>query len=72
MLPTDYRAYDGRVPHEARVDQAIEWLALLDAERPELVTLYFSAVDSAGHTFGPEAPETLAAITEVDKQVARL
>jgi len=71
-LPTDYRAYDGRVPHQARVDKVIEWLTLPDAERPELVTLYFSAVDSAGHTFGPEAPETLAAITEVDKQVARL
>ena len=43
-LPTDYRAYDGRVPHQARVDQVIEWLSLPDTERPDLVTLYFSAV----------------------------
>ncbi len=71
-LPTDFRAYDDRVPHKARVDQVIEWLTLPDVERPELVTLYFSAVDSAGHTFGPEAPETLAKITEVDHQIARL
>ena len=71
-LPTDYRAYDGRVPHEARVDQVIEWLSLPDNERPDLVTLYFSAVDSAGHTFGPAAEETLAAIAEVDRQIAVL
>ena len=71
-LPTDYRAYDGRVPHQARIRQVIEWLSLPDTERPDLVTLYFSAVDSAGHTFGPEAEETLAAIAEVDRQIATL
>jgi predicted AlkP superfamily pyrophosphatase or phosphodiesterase len=71
-LPTDYRAYDGRVPHQARIRQVIEWLSFPDTERPDLVTLYFSAVDSAGHTFGPEAEETLAAIAEVDRQIATL
>ena len=71
-LPTDYRAYDSRVPHQARIRQVIEWLSLPDTERPDLVTLYFSAVDSAGHTFGPEAEETLAAIAEVDRQIATL
>jgi predicted AlkP superfamily pyrophosphatase or phosphodiesterase len=71
-LPTDYRAYDGRVPHQARIRQVIEWLSFPDTDRPDLVTLYFSAVDSAGHTFGPEAEETLAAIAEVDRQIATL
>jgi predicted AlkP superfamily pyrophosphatase or phosphodiesterase len=71
-LPTDYRAYDDRVPHQARIKQVVEWLSLPDTERPDLVTLYFSAVDSAGHTFGPEAKETLAAIAEIDRQVATL
>ena len=72
VLPTDYRAYDGRVPHKARVEQVIEWLALPADERPDLVTLYFSAVDSASHTFGPEAPETRSAIAEVDRQIVAL
>ena len=72
ILPTDYRAFDGRVPHKARVKQAIEWLALPAGERPDLVTLYFSAVDSASHTYGPEAPETREAIAEIDLQVAAL
>jgi predicted AlkP superfamily pyrophosphatase or phosphodiesterase len=72
VLPTDYRAYDGRVPHKARVEQVIEWLALPADDRPDLVTLYFSAVDSASHTYGPAAPETRSAISEVDRQIEAL
>ena len=71
-LPTDYRLYDGRVPHGKRVAQVVEWLSLPQGTRPDLVTLYFSAVDSAGHTFGPESKETRAAIAEIDEQIATL
>lgn len=71
-LPTDYRLYDGRVPHGKRVAQVVEWLSLPEGTRPNLVTLYFSTVDSAGHTFGPESRETRAAIAEIDEQIARL
>jgi len=71
-LPTDCRTYDGRVPHTERVAQAVEWLSLPAGQRPDLVTLYFSAVDSAGHTFGPDAPETLAAIADIDDHIATL
>lgn len=72
ILPTDYRAFDGRISHRARVDQAIEWLELPDRERPDLITLYFDSVDSAGHRYGPMAPETLSAIAEVDQQIGSL
>jgi len=71
-LPTDYRPYDDRVPHRARVKQAIDWLALPADKRPDLVMLYFSVVDSVSHTFGPKAPATLSAIIEVDRQIAVL
>ena len=71
-LPTDYRAFDGRIPHRERVQQVVDWLSLPSKQRPELVTLYFSVVDSASHTFGPTAPETLSAISEVDHQIAVL
>jgi predicted AlkP superfamily pyrophosphatase or phosphodiesterase len=68
-LPTDYRAFDGRVPHRERVQQVVDWLSLPPKQRPELVTLYFSVVDSASHSFGPAAPATLSAIIEVDRQI---
>ncbi len=71
-LPTDYRAFDGRVPHRERVQQVVDWLGLPADERPDLVTLYFSVVDSASHTYGPTAPATLSAIVEVDRQIAVL
>ena len=70
--PTDYRPYDGRVPHRERVQQAIDWLALPAEQRPDLITLYFSVVDSTGHTYGPAAPATLSAIIEVDRQISLL
>ena len=71
-LPTDYRAFDGRVPHRERVQQVVDWLSLPADQRPDLVTLYFSVVDSASHTYGPTAPATLSAIVEVDRQIAVL
>ena len=71
-LPTDYRAFDGRVPHRERVQQVVDWLSLPADKRPDLVTLYFSVVDSTSHTYGPTAPATLSAIVEVDRQIAVL
>ena len=68
-LPTDYRAFDGRVPHRERVKQVVDWLSLPPKQRPKLVTLYFAVVDSTSHSFGPAAPATLAAIIEVDRQI---
>lgn len=72
ILPTDYRAYDVSVSPSDKVQQATEWLSLPEVDRPDLVTLYFSTVDSSGHTYGPDAPETKAAIAETDYWVSEL
>ena len=64
--------YDADVPYEARVDTALAWLDLPADERPHFVTLYFEAVDSAGHEHGPDAPEVARAIERVDRALARL
>jgi len=70
--PTYFRRYDGRVPHEERVKQVIDWLQMPEQERPGLVIVYFSDVDAAGHATGPDSPETRAAIAKVDKTVGEL
>lgn len=70
--PSHYRAYDGRVAHQERVDQVFEWLALPESERPDFLTLYFSRVDSRGHRDGPATPGVLAAAAEIDGQLERL
>jgi len=70
--PTYFRKYDGRVPHGERIRQVVDWFKLPESERPGLVIVYFSDVDSSGHRLGPDAEETRAAIHKVDASVGEL
>ena len=70
--PSYYLPYQKRAPYDERVDQVLSWLSLPKESRPRFVTLYFSAVDSAGHYHGPDSAETEAAVAEVDRQIGRL
>jgi len=72
MRPSIWKPYAGQTPHDARVDQVLEWLDLPEDQRPGFLTLYFSAVDSAGHAHGPDHPETAEAMIEVDRALGRL
>ena len=72
VRPDHWRLYDGDMPYDARVDKVLSWLDLPAAQRPQLLTLYFEAVDTAGHYYGPDAPQTNAAIAQVDAALARL
>ncbi len=60
------------VPNPERVDQVLAWMDLPEAERPRAYFLYFGSVDTAGHLNGPDAPQTNAAIAEVDAAIGRL
>jgi alkaline phosphatase D len=64
--------YDGRLPNADRVAKVIEWLKLPEAERPHFITLYFSDVDSAGHSTGPDSDRTREAVERVDNLVGDL
>ena len=70
--PTDYLKFDNQVDENARIDQVLAWLKLPEATRPHFITLYYSDVDHAGHEFGPDAPETKAAVAKVDALVGKL
>lgn len=70
--PTYWRQFQDELPAADRTTQVIEWLRLPEAERPSLLTLYFSDLDSAGHTYGPDAPEVAAAARTIDTEIARL
>ncbi len=71
-FPTYYHIYDQKVPNRKRVQGVFDWLNLPEAERPHLITVYFSMVDSKGHDFGPNAPETRDAVMEADSLVDML
>ncbi|HEX8736040.1 MAG TPA: ectonucleotide pyrophosphatase/phosphodiesterase [Pyrinomonadaceae bacterium] len=70
--PTFWRAWNGRVPAEMRVDKVLSWLDLPLEKRPTMITLYFSDVDDAGHEFSPDAEETKYAVWNVDRYIGRL
>lgn len=70
--PTYWYPYDDTVAYEDRVDQALEWLDLPDAERPSLVALYFDEPNSVGHQYGPESEQAFAAVRRVDTILGRL
>ena len=72
IRPTHYKKYDGRVKNSRRVQQVLNWLQLPKPQRPNLITMYFSDVDSAGHNFGPDSPEVNAAIAKVDTDLGHL
>lgn len=72
VRPTYYHEYDSATSHQQRIDQILEWFALPETERPHLVTLYFSDVDTAGHLFGPESEETREAVLAVDSSLGVL
>ena len=65
-------AYDDKFPDEKRVDQVLAWLRLPPEKRPHFITLYFENTDEAGHTYGPDAPETAEAVRHVDEMIGKL
>jgi predicted AlkP superfamily pyrophosphatase or phosphodiesterase len=66
LHPDYYLQYDQSVPFQKRVDQVFEWLKLPEAERPHMITLYFSSPDSESHSFGPLAEQTREKLFSLD------
>ena len=72
MRPHWFYAFDATTARDTRVRRVLEWLAMPDSAAPRLVAVYFSDVDTDGHTHGPDAPETDAAIARVDSAVGAI
>jgi len=72
ILPRYWKPYDATFPPEERVDQVLQWLDLPAGDRPVLINLYFSDVDSAGHDYGPDSREVQDAIQRVDGYLGRV
>lgn len=70
--PDYWKPFDERVTADQRVDQVLAWLDLPPASRPRFLTLYFDAVDHAGHKYGPESPQEDVALRDTDAALARL
>lgn len=72
VRPSIYRSYEHETPGKERVAMVLEWLRLPADKRPHLVTMYFSAVDSASHDGPLSAPAVAAAARDVDAAIGVL
>ncbi len=75
--PTWYAVFDNKTQatdavEQARIDDAVALLKMPDEKRPHLITIYYSEPDHEGHEFGPDAPQTRAAVLKMDAMVGRL
>lgn len=72
IRPDYWQPFDEHVTPDQRVDQVLAWLDLPPEQRPSFLTLYFDAVDHAGHTDGPDSKEVDDALRSTDEAMARL
>jgi predicted AlkP superfamily pyrophosphatase or phosphodiesterase len=72
VRPTYWKPYQKGKDYKERVDEVLALLALPKKQRLRLVTLYFSAVDTAIHEFGVGSIEEREAIARVDRHIGDL
>jgi predicted AlkP superfamily pyrophosphatase or phosphodiesterase len=70
--PAEWRPFSSRTRESEKIDQVLRWLALPEAERPRLVTVWFHGADGAAHRHGPGAPEVEETLRVQDAQLERL
>ena len=72
VRPTYWHPYDTTITNADRVRRVLRWLEAPPAERPHLVTLYFSMVDGAGHDYGPDGPAVGSSVKAADRLLEQL
>lgn len=70
--PDYWKKFKAKMKPSRRVDQILKWLDLPAGKRPTFLTLYFDAVDHAGHEYGPDSPEVDQALRDTDAAMAHL
>ena len=70
--PTDWAQFNQQISGTQRVNMVLDVIRRPAAIRPRFVTLYFDIVDTAGHIYGPDAPETTRAVADADAHIGAL
>src|SRR5215469_17849037 len=75
--PTWYAKFDSKTEatdavQQARIEDTVALLKLPTANRPHLIVMYYSEPDHEGHQFGPDAPQTRAAVLKMDEIIGKL
>ncbi|PKD43170.1 ectonucleotide pyrophosphatase/phosphodiesterase [Rhodohalobacter barkolensis] len=66
LQSTKWVDYDGSIPDSTRIDSIAAWFDPAGDVQADFGTLYFSFVDSRGHSYGPDSPEVDEAVVQMD------
>jgi predicted AlkP superfamily pyrophosphatase or phosphodiesterase len=72
VRPTKWKEYDGSVDNYSRIDSVMSWLDPAGDIDADLSTLYFSHVDSRGHSYGPNSAEVDQAVMNAESLIGYL
>jgi predicted AlkP superfamily pyrophosphatase or phosphodiesterase len=72
VRPTYWRPYDYAVPFESRLTDLIAHWNMGEARRPAITLFYLEEANSAGHNFGPDSPQTAAAVRLCDDRLGKI
>ncbi|MGS2719206.1 alkaline phosphatase family protein [Paraglaciecola aestuariivivens] len=72
VSPSFVKPYDQNKDYAQRVSEVLHWMSLPSEQRPQLVTLYFSSVDSASHDYGVGSKQEYQALLDLDQHIATL
>lgn len=70
--PDYFKTYNGSVAHSERVDEVLNWLKMEAEMRPRFISLYFSLIDSRGHSSGPSPTALKSSIESIDETIGIL
>jgi predicted AlkP superfamily pyrophosphatase or phosphodiesterase len=70
--PTYLQPHDRKTTMDQQVDAVLGWLDLPAGQRPALIRMHVSAVDTSGHLFGPDSTQVNGEIGKVDAVIGRL
>lgn len=71
IRPAHWEHYDKTLPNKTRINNVVEWFST-ETEPINLGLLYFSEPDHSGHRLGPDDPQMMKLIEELDKLVEYL
>ncbi len=66
IRPDRWSTYEHKLAFESRIDSLVNWLQLPEQQRPQLIMWYYPEPDETGHHYGPESPELIAKIEQLD------
>jgi predicted AlkP superfamily pyrophosphatase or phosphodiesterase len=69
---TWWKPYNYSVPFEKRLEELVGWLKLPVEQRPAVITFYLEEANSAGHRYGPDAPEMADTLSLLDNRIGAM